>query len=163
MDVALAAAALLLAAAAWVRAGRRRPASPPPPAPPAPVRAPAGGVEPTVVAPAAPAGAGADVVAALLARIDELEARCLALESRPATLVPGAPPPVEPLPDAPPAEEVRRALEARGFEAVHVTAPPDGPAEVEASRGGTVWKGRVDAARPERAAEGLRPARRVFP
>jgi hypothetical protein len=175
VEIALAAVALLVSLVALARARRR-----PPERAWTPERVPSAADEPTRPAPplgdgerTPPVSAegeppqGLEAVAALAARlaerVDELEARCLALESRPGGAPAPAAAPAQAPEDAPPAERVRRALEARGFERVRVTSLGDGPAEVEAARGGTVWKGHVDAGRPERAADALRPARRAFP
>jgi hypothetical protein len=111
--------------------------------------------------PAAPPAAGEDDV--LRRRVEDLEARCLALESRPSAVEPPSPPPEEV--DASPVEALRRHLHDRGFEDVRVQGEgnPRSPLRVEAVRQGTVYKGRVDAGAPGSLEERLEPARRAFP
>jgi hypothetical protein len=96
-------------------------------------------------------------------RIDDLEARCLALESRPPE--PRLPPPPLEEAAASPVEALRRHLHDRGFEDVRVQGEgnPRSPLRIEAVRAGTVYKGRVDAQAPGALEERLRPARRAFP
>jgi hypothetical protein len=113
----------------------------------------------------APALATAADDDALRRRVEDLEARCLALESRPSALAPAAPAPAERSRDESSTDAVRRHLEERGFEEVSIQGEgnPRSPLRIEAVRGGTVYKGQVDASTPGALEERLRPARRAFP
>jgi hypothetical protein len=150
VEIALAALALVVALAALVAARRRTPPSP---------REPAGVDAPPAARPAP------DLEDSLRRRVEDLEARCLALEARPAASAPTPEPVVEAHPEEPREGAVERRLRERGFEDVRVEAEGGGlsPLRVEARRGGTVYKGQVDPSSASAPEERLRPARRAFP